>query len=347
MTDSNVIRLIRRYDPVSANNVAETKARRSLEKAHVDWHSLNSSKPLNSGLSHISSSSCSFLPQNLRHVIPDDRSSVQPQSSNSRLQRQVTIREHEISKTNGTNTNSTMSNKKNILDTVKPEINLPGKQIEPLTIDIEPLVGPTPMIPKTNGNTYQPLIMTATKRVCSGVSKSEWDLRLQPDSPTSIPPTPTISDRSPSPRITNTLKTETSSYRPLFTRSQSTVGNRTPLEEEQQENMDDFDENSAPILPGSSVQRLKKLFVTQSSFDLSNPPLNSQHRVSSVQSNLNGTNLNKTDSISSISSISQKPSNLNSTNIIKSESINPETVTTSSTIPKKSVLKNQQKTVVK
>lgn len=110
------------------------------------------------------------------------------------------------------------------------------------------------------------------------LSKSEWDLRLQQEQYPVRPP-------SPSPMLINQQQ-EKESYRPTLGRSKSSATiNHTNNPDD---DIDDFDENSAPILPsGSCVEKLKQLFVTKASNDMPNVSLNSQHRNDSIDSNLN------------------------------------------------------------
>jgi hypothetical protein len=355
MTDSNVLRLIRRYDPVGAN-ITGIKTRRSLENAPGAWHT-TAPKLLSSLPSSVSSSTHSFLLQRPLISTYEDNGSVK-QPSTPRLQRQKAIHQQEPPSFLNVN-NSVRPVLKYTPPTSRAQLNVQTKKTEPLTIEIEPHV-PQSITINENQYTYQPLITTGTKRVCAAVSKSEWDLRLQHDSPsptTSIPPS-TFPVRPPSPRSTNNQLQEKESYRPLFGRSKSSVGINNS-NTEQNDNIDDFDENSAPISAGSCVEKLKQLFTTKSSMDSINTPINKlQNRVDSSDSNLsrrlntNGTHTNKSDLLSSTSSLIQKVPNLNlietptrtipNGNLTKPTTIIQEAVPTSSPLLKRPILKTQK-----
>jgi hypothetical protein len=354
MTDSNVLRLIRRYDPVGST-IDSIKTRRSLESTQGAWHT-TAPKLLSSLPSSVSSSSHSFLPQRILTSTYEDNSSIK-QPSTPRLQRQKAFHEQESSSLLNIS-NSVRPILKFTPPTSRAQLNVQPKKTEPLTIEIEPHV-PLPITINENSISYQPLITTGTKRVCAAVSKSEWDLRTQHDSPSPTVPLPpsAFPVRPPSPRSTINQLQEKESYRPLFGRSKSSMGINNNYE--QNDDIDDFDENSAPVSAGSCVSKLKQLFVTKPSIDSINSPVNKQqHRVDSIESNLNrrlnpnGTNKNKSDSLSSTSSLIQKIPNLNSIesqtrtipngNLTKPTTIIQEAVPTSSPLLKRPILKSQK-----
>ena len=281
MMDSNVLRLIRRYDPIAAE-VIGIRPRRSLENTRSASHA-NGSKSISSLSSNLSSSSCSYLPQQTSFPIHEDNRSIR-QSSTPRLQRQKAIPEQEFSDPNVSKT-SIQPILKYTPPTPRAATNIQPKKTEPLSIEIEPHVPPTATTNESS-ITYQPLITTGTKRVCAAISKSEWNLRLQQDPPFPIlsPSTPPIQSSS-SPHRTIDQSQEKESYRPLFGRSKSTM--EVHHNNGQDYDTDDFDENSAPITPGSCVGKLKQLFNTKPSINLSNSSLNKQNRMDSLDSTLN------------------------------------------------------------
>ncbi|CAF3541406.1 unnamed protein product [Adineta steineri] len=312
MTDSNVLRLIRRYDP----NTAGIKVGRSLENTRGIWHTVNPNS-LSSLPSNASSSLRSFLPQRTLSTTYENNEPVR-QSSMPRLQRQRAFHEHEP-QTSPNLSNSSQAILKYTLPTVHTEFNIQPKKTEPLRIEIEPHVPPLGHITNENTGPYQPLITTGTKRICAAISKSAKDSRLLHDFPS--PTTPlspsTFPVRPSSPRtlISQQQQQENESYRPLLSRSKSAGGIEN---NEQTDEIDDFDEKSLPITTGSCVNKLKQLFTPKSSLDLPKFPLNKQHRIDSIDSNLdrhfntNGANINKSDIYSSTSSLIQNFSHPNS-----------------------------------
>jgi hypothetical protein len=149
-----------------------------------------------------------------------------------------------------------------------------------LTIHIDPII---PLLSSESAATYQPLITTGTKRVCSALSKSEWDLRVQPDQYPFRPPSPPLQP------LAINQQQEKESYRPTLGRSKSsiTINNTNDYDD----HIDDADEISAPILPsGSCVEKLKQLFVTKSSLDLTNPNINKQQKDSNLHRSVNPNN---------------------------------------------------------
>ncbi|CAF1583217.1 unnamed protein product, partial [Adineta ricciae] len=307
MTDSHVLRLIRRYDPSSTNSTADSrnKAGRSLQSTRGIWHTVTPNS-LSSVPSHVSTSLRSVVPQRALSTT-DENFERARQSSMPRLQRQQAVYEQEpLSSPSTPNPNQTFP--KYILPPSHTDVAIQSNKTEPLRIEIDPPVPPTAI--KTNGttNTYQPLITTGTKRVCAAISKSERDLRLQLESysPTTPPSPVTCPVRPPSPRILINEQKGKESYRPLLGRSISTMGINN---NEENTEIDDFDENSAPIINGSSVRKLQQLFTPKSSIDLSTDLLNKQHRIDSIESNLNrnlntnDTKLNKTELFSSTASL--------------------------------------------
>jgi len=353
MTDSNVLRLIRRYDPVAASTIG-IKARHSLENTSNIYHT-NPSTSISSLPSNLSSSSSSFLPQRILTSIHDNNKLV-IQPSTPRLQRQKAIHEQEPPSLPSPNvTNTIRPILKYTLPTPCTELNIQPKKTEPLAIEIEPHVPPT----ITNENTIgcQPLITAGTKRVCAAVSKSEWDLRLQQDPLSSVIPPPILPIRPPSPRTTINQQQKKESYRPLFGRSKSSVGISND-NNEQDHHSDDFDENSAPITAGSCVNKLKELFSTKSSLDLTRSSINKHDRVDSVESNhnrslnTNGKNTNKSDLKSPTTPFIQKIPNSNSIesqihtipkgNLTKPTTINQDTIPVTSPLLKRPILKSQK-----
>ncbi|CAF2409831.1 unnamed protein product [Rotaria sp. Silwood2] len=351
MMDSTVLRLIRRYDPVGSN-IAGIQARRSLENTRGIWNTVASNTP----------DSSPFLARRSLTTTYEDDIPVR-QSSIPRIQRQQAINEPEPEPSTSINNSLRPILKYNALKS-HTELIVQPHQTEPLKIEIEPHIPSInestsanyqplkieiePHIPSIDENTstnYQPLITIGTKRVCAALSKSEWDLRLQQEQ---------IPNRSPSPSpIVNNQQQEKESHRTTTTtttlgRSKSSIGiNNTNYE--QDDNIDDFDENSAPIInSGSCVQKLKQLFVTKSSLDLTNnSSLNNSHRHDSIDSNLSQrlTFNNKTNIASS--SVKPSPPRLSSIEpqqqiINKPTTIVQDVTPTSPFINKKPILKSQK-----
>lgn len=261
MMDSNVLRLIRRYDPANPTNVGSI-TRRSLERNRGIW---DSASPKGS-TPQLSDSSPFASRRSLTLNYDDDL--LRKQSWTPRLQRQVAIPEFEppppppppppVSAVRPILKYSSRS---------RSEFIVQPHQTEPLTIDIEPLI---PSLPNESSATYQPLITTGSKRVCSALSKSEWDLRAQQEQQ-QLPSFP-IRPPSPSSFMINPPQ-EKESYRPVLGRSKS-----SGTINQNKDHDDTADELSAPILPnGSCVDKLKQLFITKSLHDL-----NQNHSSSSL-----------------------------------------------------------------
>ncbi|CAF0986323.1 unnamed protein product [Rotaria sp. Silwood1] len=324
MMDSNVLRLIRRYDPVGSN-ITGIQARRSLENTRGVWSTVASKTP----------DSSPFLSRRSLTTTYEDEI-PQRQSSIPRLQRQQAINEPEPIPSASIN-NSLRPILKYNTSKSRSEFIVQPHQTEPLTIEIEPHI---PLINENTSTNYQPLITIGTKRVCSALSKSEWDLRLQQEQ------TPV---RSPSPSsIVNNQQQEKEFHRITLGRSKSSMGiNSTNNEED--DNIDDVDENSAPIInTGSCVQKLKQLFATKSSLDLTNnSSINNSHRHDSIDSNLSQRlNFNNKTNLTS-SSVQHSPPILNSIEsqqqiINKPTTIVQDVTPTSPFINKKPILKSQK-----
>lgn len=303
MMDSNVLRLIRRYDPVGSNtNIS--KPRRSLENTRGVWHTVASKTTVSQP-----SESSPFLSSRSLTTAYEDEIPIQKPIT-PRLQRQQAIPESET-----LSSTSTANKLRPILkynSRSRSEFIVQPHQAEPLTIEIEPQIPPTNEITSA----YQPLITIGTKRVCSALSKSEWDLRLQQEQLPIQSPSP-----SPSP-VVNNQQEEKESYRPSLGRSKSSmvINNNSDNQD------DDFDEKSAPIIgSGSCVEKLKQLFVTRSSLDLTNPSLNSQHRHDSIDSNLNR-RLSVTNKFSKSPSPAKHPPTMNSIEPQPPVTYKPETI---------------------
>ncbi|CAF4136519.1 unnamed protein product [Rotaria sp. Silwood2] len=370
MTDSNVLRLIRRYDPVGAN-IINIQNRRSLENDRRAAFHEASQRSKSSLPSNLSSSSCTYLSQLTSSSAHNDNCSVK-QSPAPRLQHQQAIDEQELSPS-PSSSNKTNASVRPILKYTPPtsraELNVSPKKIEPLTIKIEPLtIEIEPHVPLTssiisneNAITYQPLITTGTKRVCAAISKSEWDLRLQNDVSSSIVPpsstTPTFPVRSPSPYTIINQQQEKEPYRTLLDQSKSSIEIKNNNDED--DHIDDLHKNSSSITTGSCVKKLQELFnIKSSSLDLINSPISKQQKTNSVESNLNrhlniyGTSVNKSDVLSLSSSLVQKLPNsksiesqihkISSDNLIKPITMNQEDAPTSSPLLKRPILKSQK-----
>ena len=349
MTDSNVLRLIRRYDPVAAEAIG-IKHRHSLENTR-NAPEVTSTISVPS-LPTTFSSSCSYLPQQTSVPIYEDNRAIRHASATPRLRRQQAIHEQDLLPTNVTT--SIQPILKYTAPASRLEGNMQANKLEPLSIEIEQPVPPP--ITNENATAYQPLITTGTKRVCAAISKSEWNLRLQQDPPPPIVPPQTLPIRSPSPpKIVDPIPPPPSkkeSYRPLLSRSRSVM--EADDQNGADNDRDQFDENSAPVTVSSCVGRLKQLFNAKTSLDLSSPRLNKQSRMSSIDSNLdrhsypNETNLTKSDLLSSNTAINQKATNsiestipsISNGNSIKPVSLTQET--TPSPSLKRPILKSQK-----
>lgn len=350
MTDSNVLRLIRRYDPVAAEAIG-IRHRHSLENTR-NAPEVNSTISVPSLPNNISSS-CSYLPQQTSVPIYEDNRSIRQASATPRLRRQQAIHEQDLSPTN--TTASIQPILKYTAPTSRIEGNLQAKTLEPLSIEIEQPVPPP--ITNENATIYQPLITTGTKRVCAAISKSEWNLRLQQDPPPPIAPPQTLPIQTPSPpKIIDSPPpppppAKKESYRPLLSRS------RSIMEVEDQNGADNdqdkFDENSAPVAISSCVGRLKQLFNAKTSLDITSPRMTKQNRMSSIDSNLdrhsypNEIDLTKSNLLPSNTAINQKSANaiesivpsLSNSNSMKPVSLIQETTSPSL---KRPILKSQK-----
>lgn len=252
MMDSNVLRLIRRYDPGSSANLGVI-TRRSLEKNRGIWDSA-SPKGSTPQLSDCSP----FSPRRSLTLNYDD-DLARKHAWTPRLQRQEAIPELEIPPPPPPPPVSTVRPILKYSSRSRSEFIVQPHQTEPLTIEIEPFI---PSLPNESAATYQPLITTGSKRVCSALSKSEWDLRVQQEQQQQQPSIP-VRPPSPSSYVINPSQ-EKESYRPVLGRSKSSgTINQTKDQD------DTADELSAPILPnGSCVDKLKQLFVTKSLHNL-------------------------------------------------------------------------------
>jgi hypothetical protein len=269
--NSNVLRLIRRYDP-AASNTTGIVACRSLENARGVWRSVDSK----TAPSQLTDSSPFLSRRSLTTTYEDEI----PIKATPRLQRQQAIHESEPAPPP---VNSIRPILKYTSVRSRSEFIVQPHQTEPLTIEIDPYLPP----PNESPATYQPLITTGTKRVCSALSKSEWDLRLQQEQfPSRLP--------SPSSVVINQQQ-EKESYRPSFGRSNSsaTINHHN----DQENDIDDFDVISAPIpSSGTYVEKLKQLFVNKSSLDLTKSSSNNLLRNDSMDKNLHQ-HLNSNNSI--------------------------------------------------
>ncbi|CAF4984129.1 unnamed protein product, partial [Rotaria socialis] len=116
------------------------------------------------------------------------------------------------------------------------------------------------------------------------------------------------------------------------------------------DDIDEFDENSAPIINhGSCVQKLTQLFATKSSLNLTNTPISNQHRKDSIDSNFNRhLNLNNKTNISSSSSVKLSPQfnpNESQQQIIHKPTTIAQDVTTTIPFISATSLINSQKTI--
>lgn len=233
MMDSNVLRLIRRYDPSNANSTGNVP-RRSLETTRGLWNTISTNP----------SESSPFLSRRALTTAQNDDIQSTP-----RLQRQQAIQENEppippppvnyirpILKYNSRS---------------RSEFILQPNQIEPLSVEIDPYVTP---LTNDSSASYQPLVTTANKRVCSALSKSEWDLRLQQEQAPVRPPSPPLT-------LINQQSIKDSS-RKILSRSQSS-GLINDVN-----NQDEQIDNDVPLQPtGSCIEKIKQLFVSKSSQD--------------------------------------------------------------------------------
>jgi hypothetical protein len=252
--DSNVLRLIRRYDPAGTDSTG-IKSRRSLENTRGIWHTIApKSAPQQT------SDTSPFLSRRSLTITYEDDVPLKQPIPPPRLQRQQAIHEQEPSippPPPQFANNPIRPILKYGSSRSRSEFIVQPHQTEPLTIEIDPYI---PSV-NENSNLYQPLITTGTKRVCAALSKSEWDLRIQQDQIPIRPPSPPLA------LINNNQQQqqlqEKESYRPILGRSKSSGG--INYNNDQDENIDDFDENSAPIINnGSSIKKLQQLFVAKS-----------------------------------------------------------------------------------
>jgi hypothetical protein len=331
--DSNVLRLIRRYDPGSSITTGIIP-RHSLEKTRGIWNTVapkaaSPPQPFDSS---------SFLSRRSLTTTYEDEIPPKQQPTTPRLQRQQAIYEIESPRPPPVPPPPVNSMRPILKYTSRSrsEFIVQPHQTEPLTIEIDPYI-PPPLPPNESSATYQPLITTGTKRVCSALSKSEWDLRLQQEQLPIRPPSV-----SPSPVVLNQQQ-EKESYRASFGRSKSstTINHNN---NNQDNDIDDFDEVSAPIVPsGSCVERLKQLFVTKSSSDITSPSLNNADRNDSIDSNLNrrisNNQINRSPSI-----IKTTPPILNSIESQSPRIINKPTTIIQEVTPtfKKPILRSQK-----
>lgn len=234
MMDSNVLRLIRRYDPANVNSTGSIP-RRTLETTRGIWNTIATNP----------SESSPILSQRSLTTAQYDDLPLTP-----RLQRQQAIQENEppipppppvnyirpILKYNSTRSRS--------------EFIVQPHQTEPLSVEIDPYIMP---ITNESSASYQPLITTANKRVCSALSKSEWDLRLQQEQVPARPPSPPLT-------LINQQSIKDALRQNLNRSKSSGVINEIYDQDEQ------FDNVSNP--PTSScVEKIKQLFVSKSSQD--------------------------------------------------------------------------------
>ena len=249
--DSNVLRLIRRYDPENSNNTGII-ARRSLDRNRNIWDSASSK----TNTPQLSDSSPYSSRRSLALNYEDEP--LRNRSWTPRLQRQYAIPEFEpVPPPPPPPPVSTVRPILKYTSRSRSEFIVQPHQTEPLTIEIEPLIRP---LSNESPATYQPLITTGNKRVCSALSKSEWDLRLQQEQQVPIhPPSPSS--------FTINLPQEKESYRPTLGRSKS-----SGTIDQNKDHDDTTEEFSAPILPHNScVDKLKQLFVSKSLHDLHQP----------------------------------------------------------------------------
>lgn len=364
--DSNVLRLIRRYDPIAASTLTN-RSRRSLENNRRGFHDDNE-KSKSSLTSNTSSASCSYLPQRASTVasILEDNCSIK-QPLTPRLQRQQTIYEQDTPVLSSLTAAHRSTSARPILKYTPPtsrvDLNAQSKKSEsltqPLSIEIEPHVPPSSsIISNENTITYQPLITTGTKRVCAAISKSEWDLRFQHDPFSPIVPT-TFPVRPSSPRTIINQQQEKESYRPLFDRNEGSIGTKNHNIENG--NIDGIHEFSSPNTSGSCIEKLKQMFNTKPSLDLTTSPLSTQTHQQQNDSmelnfnrnlNTNGTSTNKSD-LSSVtsSSLIQKMSNTDliessipkiSNDMLLKSNMNQENLPTTSPLLKRPILRSQK-----
>ena len=341
MTDSNVLRLIRRYDPIGSSTLG-IKSRRPNDDNQEVSHTITN-KPVSSLLSNASSFPHSYLSQKTS-TLPCDDNNLIKQSSSSNI------------------TNSIRPILKYTSSTARSELNIQPNKTEPLTIEIEPRI-PLSLSTRTKENTitYQPLITTGIKRVCPVISKSECDLHLKRDLHTSTIPlqssTFPVQFSTLKKTINQQLDKEYSLKLVSRSKSSSEVNNKNRNYNEYDDNVHKHHENSSLITTGSCVEKLKNLFDTKVSFDLLNSPMiDKQSSVDSIKlnmnRNINETNVYKPDLLLSTTSTIPKIPDLN---VIESQtqipsnhdSIQTRTATIHNDIPtsslsKRSMLKSQK-----
>jgi hypothetical protein len=320
--DSHVLRLIRRYDPVGASTTG-VRARSTLENTRDVWHTISTNTvqpppppPPSSSLSHLTSS---VLQRSLTTNC-DDELPIRPTTTAApRLQRQQAVQEQESVSSSSTRTLRPILK----YGSVKSQ----GEQIkqahktEPLWIEVGPLIPPLPSssllpqaLPIVNNDSspvYQPsMTTTATttttnKRVCSALSKSEWDLRLQQDLPPLVPPLP-FPVRPPSPplEMIDAMKERDTFDSPVISSGHPVI----VIDQVNNDEYDnDIDEMSAPISTshGSCVQKLKQLLTRKSSSDIPHSIVDEYNRVNHTDGNLDRrTHTNQSDRASLIPSTS-------------------------------------------
>ncbi|UJR20854.1 hypothetical protein I4U23_023964 [Adineta vaga] len=294
--DSNVLRLIRRYDPRSSNTTG-VLSRTSLDDTRNIWNTFASPTDTQQPFE-----SSPFLSNRSLTTTYEDEIPLR-QTSIPRIQRQQAIHDVEpsppILPSSSSSTTCPINSLRPILKYgssrsrseffVDPHVNESFKNESGLPIN-------------ESAATYQPLITSGTKRVCSALSKSEWDLRLQQEQSPPPPPPPSLPIRPPSPVMINPQQQEKESYRPALGRSKSTLGI---------DNTNDGNESNEPSLSmvddGSCVEKLKQLFVGKSSVEVhehgrndsidsnSNQRINSNNNTHSNNNNNNNNNNNRSD----------------------------------------------------
>lgn len=289
--DSQVLRLIRRYDPVASNVTTTTKARPTLDNIRGVWHTVatNVDLPIPTNTSPL------FSRRALTTNIEEQTSTAL--ISTPRLQRQEAIQEHDASPTTATApTNNLRPILKYSAARSKSEFYLHPYKNESINNDIDsgvpsPSPSPSPVPPGISfvRSNESPIptkneFSTMSKRICSALSKSELDLRLQRDSPPIIPPLP-FPIRPPSPPVDifhSPQEREPSAS--SFNRSKSSL----MINSNHNEQENNADEMSAPInsSTGSYVEKLKQLLVRKSSIDTSQCLIDDVNSEKSIESSL-------------------------------------------------------------
>ena len=270
MMDSQVLRLIRRYDPVSLST-AGVKSRRPLENTRTTWHTVTSEAAM--------PESSPFLSCRALTTTREDETSIKTPRL---LQRQTAV--HEL-----TSTPSLRPILKYGSPRSRAEYTVLPHRTEPLANDIDAYVPSPPQVPIRSSEhvpIYPSLATTGTRRVCSALSKSELNLRLRQDSPPVVPPLP-FPVRPPSPPLAPIDQHQEREFvRPLLVRSKSSIVINHDHDDDDHD-IDDFDEMSAPIVSSSSyVNKLKQLFTTKSSLNLTHASIEPSRRSESIDSSL-------------------------------------------------------------